>query len=383
MKRKHTIVFYVSGHGFGHASRQIEIINAITTMYPDIGVIVRTAVPRWLFDRSASSPITVHTEETDTGVVQIDSLRVDPSASIKLAWEFHRTLEDRAKREALLLERYGATLVVGDIPPVAFTSAALARIPSVAVGNFTWDWIYRKYQAQLHLGPELLHTIREAYASAETAWQLPLTGADSFSVFSNITRAPFVARHARHSPADTRKALSLPSDRPLILVSFGRYGLQAVNWSAVTQAGNLGVILTRDPIDPGPTLPTIESHPGLYTVDIPALATQGFDYADLVAAADIVLTKPGYGIIAECVANRTALMYTSRGDFAEYEILVNAMPQLLRCTYLPQEDLFAGRWSEAAKNVLKQPPVLQVRTDGAQIIAKDLAQRASAGPKNL
>ena len=31
------------------------------------------------------------------------------------------------------------------------------------------------------------------------------------------------------------------------------------------------------------------------------------------------MTKPGYGIISECVANGTAILYTSRGRFAEYE----------------------------------------------------------------
>ena len=30
-------------------------------------------------------------------------------------------------------------------------------------------------------------------------------------------------------------------------------------------------------------------------------------------AADVVVTKPGYGIISECIANDTAILYTSRG----------------------------------------------------------------------
>ena len=40
-------------------------------------------------------------------------------------------------------------------------------------------------------------------------------------------------------------------------------------------------------------------------------------------AADVVVTKPGYGIIAECLANDTAIVYTSRGEFAEYDVLVD------------------------------------------------------------
>ena len=44
-------------------------------------------------------------------------------------------------------------------------------------------------------------------------------------------------------------------------------------------------------------------------------------------AADVVLTKPGYGVIAECLANDAALVYTSRGRFLEYQVLVEALPR--------------------------------------------------------
>jgi len=88
----------------------------------------------------------------------------------------------------------------------------------------------------------------------------------------------------------------------------------------------------------------------------------------------VVVTKPGYGIIAECVANNTALVYTSRGDFAEYPILVKAMPKLLRCAHIHQRDLFAGRWTPVVREVLEQPqPTESTATDGAQVIALGLS----------
>jgi len=377
MARNLTVVFYVSGHGFGHASRQIEIINALTALCSDVSIIVRTSAPRWLFDRGATTPVTFAAGEPDTGVVQINSLQVDPLASINLAWEFHQTLEARARKESLLLDHYDADLVVGDIPPLAFASAALAKIPAVAIGNFTWDWIYQRYQNQLSLPPQLLPTIRKAYASADLAWQLPMAG--GFEAFPHIIEAPLVARHARRHPADTRKAVGLPLDQPLILVSFGRYGLSAVDWDMVTQTGDFGVVLTRDPVDPGLTMPDPECDHRLYTIDVPALGARGFGYEDLIAATDMVLSKPGYGIIAECAANDTALIYTSRGDFAEYDILVESMPNLLRSTYLDQSDLFAGKWTEAAHRVLAQSPVPPPRTDGANVIARGLARQLESG----
>ena len=38
-----TIAFYISGHGFGHASRQIEIINALAVRRSDLRILIRTA----------------------------------------------------------------------------------------------------------------------------------------------------------------------------------------------------------------------------------------------------------------------------------------------------------------------------------------------------
>ena len=52
-----TIAFYISGHGFGHASREIEIINALFARRPDLRILVRTDAPRWLFDRTVKAGV--------------------------------------------------------------------------------------------------------------------------------------------------------------------------------------------------------------------------------------------------------------------------------------------------------------------------------------
>ena len=81
----------------------------------------------------------------------------------------------------------------------------------------------------------------------------------------------------------------------------------------------------------------------MIALDEDALYASGRRYEDLVRAVDVVVTKPGYGIIAECIANDTALLYTSRGHFVEYDVLVAEMPRWLRCGFIAQDDLRAGR----------------------------------------
>ena len=82
---------------------------------------------------------------------------------------------------------------------------------------------------------------------------------------------------------------------------------------------------------------------------------------------------PGYGIVSECVANRTALLYTSRGRFIEYDLLVAEMPKLLRCRAITQIDLLAGRWDDAVHALLAQAdPPERPRVDGAAVAAEEI-----------
>ena len=110
--------------------------------------------------------------------------------------------------------------MLGDIPPLACAAAARAGIPSVAIGNFTWDWIYGGYEMFDSLAPDVINTIRDAYATATRALRLPLHG--GFEPMAAVTSdIPFIARRATRDPADTRRRLGIAGDRPFVLASFG------------------------------------------------------------------------------------------------------------------------------------------------------------------
>ena len=362
--------FYVSGHGFGHTSRQIEVINALGARRPDIEIVVRTSAPRWLFDRTARVPVSLISGECDTGVIQIDSLRLDARLTIQRADAFYHTMAERTRVEAQLLEERDARFVVADAPPLGCTAAVAAGIPAVVVTNFTWDWIYEGYPDELGAAPELLPTIRSAYRQAEAAWRLPMHG--GFATFDTILDVPFIARHAHHPRDVVRRTLGLPLNQPLVLSSFGGYGVRGFDAGALDCLASYGVVIThRDDSD------LINGAPaGVHQLSEARLYESGLRYEDLVAASDIVATKPGYGIIAECIANETAVLYTSRGRFVEYDVLVEAMPKYLRCRFIDHDDLFAGRWRTALDQLLAEPePPERPATNGAETIAEMIDQR--------
>ncbi|KAG5225128.1 L-arabinokinase [Salix suchowensis] len=107
--RKHLVfAYYVTGHGFGHATRVVES-------------------PR-LFIRKVL---------LDCGAVQADALTVDRLASLeKYSETAVKPWESILATEIEWLNSIKADLVVSDIVPVACRAAADAGIRSVCVTNF-------------------------------------------------------------------------------------------------------------------------------------------------------------------------------------------------------------------------------------------------------
>jgi UDP:flavonoid glycosyltransferase YjiC (YdhE family) len=373
------IVFYVSGHGYGHASRVIEVINAILAQRPETRIGVRTAAPRWLFDVTVKGRVTFSHLETDTGVVQVDALTLDEADSIRRAAAFHTDLVSRAATETRVLREINAGLVVGDIPPVAFAVAHAAGLPSIAIGNFTWDWIYADYP-RVRLAPSLLPAIRGAYARGTMALRLPMSG--GFESFSNVRDIPFIARHATKSREEVAKALKLPADKPIVLVSFGGYGLQSLDSDQLAKFKKYTVVTTTN-VQLGRNRKDASERKGSF-IGIPeeAVYDAGVRYEDLVGAAEAVVTKPGYGILSECIANDTAMLYTSRGHFPEYDVIVKEMPQYLRTAFIDHNDLFAGKWEPYLDKLLAQPkPKKKADTTGAEVAADILLKTLDKPPK--
>ena len=307
--------------------------------------------------------------ETDTGATQIDSLTLDVDATARAAAAFYADFDRRIADESLVLESVGAAAVVGDVPPLAFAAAAWAGVPSVAIANFTWGWIYEAYPSFADLAPHVLDTIRAAYGATTLALRLPLRG--GFDWMPTAIDLPLVARRATHTRAEARRRLALEDTTRVALASFGGHGFPLPLDDIA--ARNALVILQSEPREQAS-----DATRGLVrNLDRDALAACGLGYEDLVAAADVVVTKPGYGIASECIANGTPLLYTSRGDFPEYDALVDEMPRYLRCRHISREDLVNGRWADAIEALVAQPPPPErLPLTGADIAATHILRLA-------
>ncbi len=357
------VVFYISGHGFGHASRDVEVINELGR---HCRILIRSAVSPALLARTIRVPYDLLPGECDTGIVQVTSIENDDRATVAAAAAFYRDFPARVEAEVAALTGRPVELIVGDIAPLAFEVAARLGVPGVALANFTWDWIYETHPGFLPDGEGALALIRAAYRKATHALRLPFS--DGFGIFDAVTPVPLIARRPTAARDETRRQLGWPIDAKIALASFGGYGLPRLDLERLDCAGGW-TIVTTDRVSPNPA--ALPAH----VIFLPETSLSAGDlrYENLVAAADAVVTKPGFGILSECVASGTPMLYTSRGVFREYDVLVAAMPDVIRCRFIPPSDLLAGRWRAALNALLAQPtPAATMAVNGAEVVAERL-----------
>lgn len=364
-----TLACYVSGHGFGHAVRVIEVLRALRARAPTVHVAIRTPVPCWFFELGLGGDFAWETASLDVGAVQSDSLNLDPEATLRAYADIIARKRALIGTELTAMATLQPQLIVADIPGLAFDVAAQLGVPAVAMTNFSWDWIYADYVRDWPAYAHVVADLRASYAKATLLLRLPLHG--DLTAFPSIRDIPLVARIATLDRDLVRQRLALPRADRLVLLSFG----------------GIGIALSSVPAPPrGVTFVATQSASAVTTpprgcrfVSNHELAAAGVRYEDLVAACDAVLTKPGYGIVADCLANATPIIYTSRGRFAEYAYLVDGITAHLPHAFLSNEDLYAGRWAAALDAVLAQPRrAPDIATNGAAVAAGILLQMLRA-----
>jgi hypothetical protein len=360
------IAVYISGHGYGHSTRTAEVLRVVRARAPGLPIVVVTSAPSFLFEGPVAPPLLVRELECDIGLVQRNALQIDEAATAARWRVFAAGWEDLVSVEAAWLRTAGVRLVVGDIPPLAFAAASEADVPAVALGNFSWDWIYEHMAAREPALGEAASAARAAYAGATLLLRLPFAG--DLSAFARIEDLPLVARRPKVGRDETRRRLGL-GDEPAVLLSFGGMGLPGLEPTAFGSLAGYQFLLTG--ISGEGPLPANARRLASGEVE-----RAGLDYPDLVGAVDVVVTKPGYGIVTDCIGAGTRMVYTDRGDFPEYPILVRGLSEHLPAAFATNEEVRTGDLGAALKSVLSRPVPPTPDLSGADRAAERLLELA-------
>jgi L-arabinokinase len=358
------LAVYVSGHGFGHATRTAEVLSAVRSHVRVTPITVVSSVPERIFRGAVSDGLDYRYLQCDVGLAQRDALTIDEETTVERCREFEVGRADVVAGEAAWLHAAGARLVVGDIPPLAFEAAAAAGVPSIAIGNFSWDWIYAHLARRVPALREPADAAREGYSRAGLLLQLPFAG--DLSAFPDREPIPMVARPQRRPRAETRRALGLIDSDIAVLLSFGGIGFPGFDPSVLAGLRDFVFLLETERQD----LPS-----NVRALTDASVSGRGLQFLDLVGGADVIVTKPGYGIVTDAIAARTPLVYTDRGDFPEYPIMVAEMKRYLATAHVSNDDWREGRLEPALRQALGTPMPPPPDLSGADAAARRILDR--------
>ncbi len=346
------VAVYISAHGYGHCIRIGTVLERLIELRP-VRLRVASPAPRRLWPKSLGD-VTMEwrTDATDAGVVEQPDLSVDRRETRNATAAFVRHAERYIERELDWLDR-GADLVVADVPPLPVAAAARLGLPSVAVANFSWDWIYAR------LG------LDEAAAGAESCYRqtdllVEAEPSAPMEAFPSRIRCGVISRRSRLGRYVVRERLGVQLEHRLVLVA--------------TRPGS------GSPIRLPPPMPDVR-----YLLAGPPDSGQRRDdrivwpkelaFVDLVAASDVVVCKPGYGIIGDVCGAGTRFLFTDGTDFPEHDVLRRWLAGRPGTRPVELAALESGQWGEQVAELLAAEAPEADHGEGAMAAAQAIAAR--------
>uniref|UniRef100_A0A0C9S778 TSA: Wollemia nobilis Ref_Wollemi_Transcript_13892_3889 transcribed RNA sequence n=1 Tax=Wollemia nobilis TaxID=56998 RepID=A0A0C9S778_9CONI len=357
-----TFAYYVTGHGFGHATRVVEIVRNLVASGHDVHVV--TGAPDFVFTTDINSP-KLHLRKVllDCGAVQADALTVDRLASLE---KYSKTaVEPRASilaTEVEWLKSIKADMVVSDVVPVACRAAVDAGIPVVCVTNFSWDFIYAEYVvAAGHHHRSIVWQIAEDYSHCRFLLRLP--GYCPMPAFRDVIDVPLVVRKTHKSRQEVRKEIGISDDAKLVIFNFGG---QPAGWTLKEESlppGWICLVCAASPNQEFP--PNFRRLPAdVYT-------------PDLIAASDCMLGKIGYGTVSEALAYKIPFVFVRRDYFNEEPFLRNMLEYYNSGVEMIRRDLLTGHWIPYLEHALNLNPCYNEPTNGGEVAANILQNTAT------
>lgn len=363
-----SILFYVSGHGFGHARRMTQVMLALRERRPDYSITVRTAAPPRVFDPLPQSLI--EPCDIDAGLSEIDPLTIDRPRSLARVLAFMERRDAIAAAEVAAVQRIAPAMIVADIPFLAAEVARQTGVPCVGISNFTWDWIYEALFQDEAAYAAIAPLIRRAHAKFTALLELPL-GMTSPAIATKIAM-PLISMKSRRRSADILQRLRIAADDRRLRVLFGTRGALGLATLARAAAGapRWHFLCAADP-----------------SVALPQNATgfalgRDLDFSDVLAISDVVVSKLGYGIISECIATQKPMIWPPRVGFAEDRIVADIAPRHMPLLPMPRDAFEAGDWLpylDRAMNLLPETGE-PMPTDGAEACASWLIDAIERRP---
>lgn len=330
----------ISAHGFGHAAQVVPVLNALHRRVPDLRVILRTMVPEPFFLNRLTVPWDINPAPQDIGCIQNGPLAIDVDATWRAHQRFHLTWDARLQAEVEAMRAARPDIILANTPYLAVEAGVRAGIPTIALASLTWDLILSEFPSPPDVHAQtLIQSIRHAYAQADLA--LRIAPAPTMNIFRRLQDIGPICEPGSPARQQLSTHLQLAPGEQTVLVGFGGIPLESLPFDMLEPLSGYRFLFD------GPTPP---NNPRFVSTKSLAIS-----FRDLLASVDIIMTKPGYGILLEAVTLGTPLVYVRRYHFADEQPLVEYLHRHGRGVELSQDDFASGRWSAALDTVTALP----------------------------
>lgn len=327
---------------------------------PDLHVLLRTTLPHQFLKENLTLSWELHPSIQDIGCVQNGPLLIDVEKTWIEYERFHIEWSRKVCAEAELIRSYQPDLVISNISYFGVEAGAQSGIPTVAMGSLSWDGVleyFRTPDSDVHR--HIIDQIRQSYRKAQL--MIRFAPAIPMVAFSDLVDVGPIAGPLPQSTGTVRELLQVKPQEKIVLVAFGGIPLSSLPVEYFE-----GLQGYRFLVDGFPDLGKLPHLNSINTLSVP--------FRQILAEADLIITKPGYATIIEAVRNTIPVIYVRRYNFLDEQPLVDYLHRYGQGRELHIDHFHKGEWLEALEAVqqiplpTERPPELGTRSAAEELV---------------
>ena len=140
--------YFITDHGYGHATRSCSIIKEILNEN-DIKIIIITSISKSFieekFEEKNLEKVEFLNYKVDVGVHQTSSVEIDIKKTLSELEIFWNSAPEKIEKISSELKRLKCEKIIFDISSIACEIGSKLNLKTFGISNFTWDWIYSDY----------------------------------------------------------------------------------------------------------------------------------------------------------------------------------------------------------------------------------------------
>jgi len=324
------IAVYISGHGFGHLAQAAPVLNRLHKLRSDCRFLIRCALPCAEIRARLNFDFTLEQAPVDVGVVQKNAIEEDREASMIRMRDWIGQLNEQIHQEIRLLRRFDPSVVLSDISPLAFPVARALGVSGIGLATLDWHTIYTHW---LNSDDPIIKQLAKAYGECDMLLTPPM--AMDMPVFPVQQQIALIAAR----PAEIPNPVA-GDPRKKALVLFGGCGSPPYDPQTLAAMDDWLFFIPGSGDNFPENVTNIDFGPDVRPVD-------------LMPFVDVVVCKPGYGVLSECWRTGTPIAWVERPDFPEFPMLKTWLDTSMPAAGMSRSDFRQGCWQQALDQAVR------------------------------